>query len=71
MAVTHPHAAAMVVVTAQRAAVAAESELAITKADPGLNPYHPNHKMKVPRTWRAVEWAGKLTGVSRAFPSSS
>lgn len=49
IAVTHPHAAARVVVTAQRAAVAAESGLAMAKADPGLNPYHPNHKMKVPR----------------------
>ena len=37
MAVTAPHAAATVVVTAQRAAVAAESELSMTKAEPLLN----------------------------------
>jgi hypothetical protein len=49
MAVTHPQAAATVVVTAQRAAVAAEALLSMTKADPGLNPYHPNQSTKVPR----------------------
>jgi hypothetical protein len=71
MAVTHPHAAARVVVTAQRAAVAVDAELSMIKAEPGLNPYHPNQRTKVPRIWSATEWAGKLAGVSRGFPSSS
>jgi len=49
IAVTHPDAAARVVVTAQIAAVWAEIALSIANADPGLNPYHPNHRMNVPR----------------------
>ena len=49
IAETQPHAAARVVVTAQRAAVAADSGLAMANAEPGLNPYHPNQRMNVPR----------------------
>ena len=71
METTHPVAAAMVVVAAQRAAVLAESLLAMAKAEPGLNPYHPNQRTKVPRIWRATEWAANWVGVSRGFPSSS
>jgi hypothetical protein len=49
MHVTHPAAAAIVVVTAQRAEVAAESLLAMMRALPGLKPYHPVQRIKVPR----------------------
>jgi hypothetical protein len=71
MAVTHPEAAAMVVVTAQRAETLAESELSMRRVEPGLKPYHPNQRRKVPRTCRETEWAGKTVGDSREFPSSS
>jgi hypothetical protein len=47
---TDPAAAAMVVVTAARAQTAAEALLEMAKVEPGLNPYQPTHKMKVPKT---------------------
>ena len=47
---TDPAAAAMVVVTAARAQTAADALLEIAKVEPGLKPYHPTHKMKVPKT---------------------
>jgi hypothetical protein len=39
MAETQPAAAPIVVVTAHKEAAAAESSLAILRAEPGLNPY--------------------------------
>jgi hypothetical protein len=45
-----PAAAAMVVVTAARAHTAAEALLEMANVLPGLNPYHPTQRMKVPKT---------------------
>jgi hypothetical protein len=52
MAETKPEAAAMVVVTAQSAAMSELSVELMTRVDPGLNLYQPTHRVKVPRTWR-------------------
>jgi len=29
------------------------------RVEPGLKPYQPNQRRKVPRTWRAAEWPVK------------
>jgi len=47
---TAPAAAARVVVTAARAATSPYPGTEMTRVEPGLKPYHPNHRMKVPRT---------------------
>jgi hypothetical protein len=49
MADKAPAHAAKVVLTAAKAAVSPEAALLTTKAEPGLKPYHPNHKANVPR----------------------
>jgi hypothetical protein len=49
MADIAPAQAANVVLTAANAATSPRLALLILAAEPGLNPYHPNHKQKVPR----------------------
>lgn len=44
-----PAHAANVVLTAAKAATCPRLALLIFNAEPGLNPYQPNHKQKVPR----------------------
>lgn len=51
-----PAAAARVVVTAHKEATGPEPMIA--SAEPGLNPYHPNHKMKTPRRASEAECPG-------------
>merc|ERR1719317_386029 len=52
--VSPPLAAARVVVTATSAAVDIAPSTATV--DPQLNPYHPNHKINVPKAIRGTEW---------------
>ena len=49
-----PVAAARVVVTATLEAMAEAPPIA--RVEPGLKPYHPTHKKKVPRTTKGMEW---------------
>jgi hypothetical protein len=49
MADTAPAHAANVVLTAANAATSPRLLLLIKDAEPGLKPYHPNHKAKVPK----------------------
>ena len=49
MADMAPAQAANVVLTAANAATSPLLALLTMDAEPGLNPYHPNHKQKVPR----------------------
>ena len=71
MADTAPAQADRVVLTATRAATLPYSVELINKVEPGLNPYHPNHRQKVPRNWSATEWGGNSWGSSNKLPSSS
>jgi hypothetical protein len=52
MAVRAPAHAERVVLTATRAATCPFSADEIPRTEPGLNPYHPNHKQKVPRNYK-------------------
>jgi hypothetical protein len=53
MAETAPVHAANVVFTAASAATSPRLALLIMAAEPGLKPYHPNHRANVPRNcWR-------------------
>lgn len=51
IAETAPAHAASVVFTAANAATSPRLALLINEAEPGLKPYHPNHKAKVPRNY--------------------
>ncbi len=51
MADMAPAHAANVVLTAANAATSPRLALLIFNAEPGLNPYQPNHKQKVPRNY--------------------
>ncbi len=50
-----PLAAAKVVVTAQRDATSPYPAGEIFRVLPGLKPYHPVHRMKVPKTCKLTE----------------
>ena len=69
--VIDPVAVDSVVVTAQSAAVSPCPAPLIARVLPGLNPYHPNQRMKVLRTLRVTECAGKVKGSERIYPSAS
>ena len=56
-----PEAAARVVVTATRATATALSPW-ILRTEPGLKPYQPTQRMKVPSTTRAALWPGMAMG---------
>ena len=45
-------------------AIAAKSTSTAAKADPTLNPYHPNHKINTPSAAATIE----LPGIGRGFP---
>mmetsp|Transcript_24956 Transcript_24956/g.62250 ORF Transcript_24956/g.62250 Transcript_24956/m.62250 type:complete len:208 (-) Transcript_24956:375-998(-) len=62
MAVRPPAAAAMVVHTAERPTTATESAPTMASIDPGLKPYHPTHRTKVPSTTREALWPGMAMG---------
>mmetsp|Transcript_2117 Transcript_2117/g.3616 ORF Transcript_2117/g.3616 Transcript_2117/m.3616 type:complete len:233 (-) Transcript_2117:774-1472(-) len=60
-----PLAPARVVVTAVRPTISNKTVSSpvspmMANADPGLNPYHPNHSMNVPNTTSVIEWPWKF-----------
>jgi hypothetical protein len=68
-AATPPAAAERVVLTPASDPISAFLEEEMLAADPILKPYQPNHRMKVPSTWRATEWPGKVFGLASFFPA--
>merc|ERR1719336_822370 len=59
-AVVPPVAAARVVVTATLLATPMRPDTA--RVEPQLNPYHPNHRMSVPKSWKGTLCVAYLTG---------
>jgi hypothetical protein len=55
-----PAQAAKVVLTAAKADVSPRLALLIVDDEPGLKPYQPNHKQKVPRNWQQINNACEI-----------
>mmetsp|Transcript_4984 Transcript_4984/g.16412 ORF Transcript_4984/g.16412 Transcript_4984/m.16412 type:complete len:245 (+) Transcript_4984:656-1390(+) len=67
--VVAPEAAASVVVTAARAASRAKPAGVIARVEPGLNPYQPNQRRKVPSTCSEDDWPAKSVSSPTKRPS--
>jgi hypothetical protein len=71
IALRAPAQAANVVLTATKAATSPRFSDAMESVEPGLNPYQPNQRQKVPSICSDVEWAVNSAGSSSRSPFSS